>query len=210
MAPWPSGSGGELQPRIDDSSILSGVLVFCGDCSAMVSTRDCGPRNTGSSPVSHPDGGMAQAGRRARSRISLLRVRVPLPPCDSVAQLERAPGRDPDGWQFESARYHCQTAGLASNNTPCQYRLTAERECEDLEMMVRLHLLAFTWPDRLWCGSVAQRQRECLLSTGLQVQILSLPVRRCSSEGRALANVHFARGYPSRPVKFGCVKGTHG
>lgn len=150
---------------------------------------------------------MAQLGRRASFRYSLLRVRLPLPPSDGVAQLERAPGRDPGGWQFESARYRypdsmsCLEIG--------QHRPTAGRKREDLDTKVRLLLLAYLafQPGHggmaqsgrrtsarhsflrvqvplppLTPGSGARRavawrnwQRECLLSTGLQVRFLSLP-----------------------------------
>lgn len=108
---WHRGRVVQASDRNSDhgSSNLPDVFGSSGDYGAMVSTRDCGPRN-----------GFESGGS----------------PCGGVAQLDRASGRDPEGWQFKSARR------LWWKSHFCQYRSTAERKREDLETMVRLHLLA--------------------------------------------------------------------
>lgn len=72
----------------DGSSNLPGVSGSMVTIVQRSSTRVCGPRDAGSTPAGHLSGGMAQSGRRASFRYSLLRVRIPLPPFISGA----APG----------------------------------------------------------------------------------------------------------------------
>lgn len=174
MASWPIGQASACKPD-QDGSIPSDVFGFHGDYSVVVNTRDCGPRKTGSSPVSHPcPGGMAQSGRRTSFRCSFLRVRLPLPPSDGVAQLERAPGREPDGWQFESARYHCQVIDLETG----QRRLTAKHKREDLEMRVRLPLLAYPTPQPGQGGMAQSGRRASMRYSFLRVQVPLPPFQR--------------------------------